>query len=350
MRVRDTGIGIPLEKQNAIFDAFRQADSSTTRRYGGTGLGLTISSQLVSIMGGSIQVASAVGEGSQFFFTLSVQLAETPPRPRCQHVRQALVIEDNATSRRICERWLTQWGVEATSVSSVAAGVRELRGATSFDVVLVNALLPVDGVVTAAAAVQRSAGEGCRVIVMNPAAEAPLQPHGAQALMKPLRIRDLQQALDRSAAEPEPPAPLDAQRGQPAVQYRILLAEDGQINRDVAVGLLELHGHWVESVVNGRQALAAFEQNQFDAILMDLEMPEMDGFEAARAIRQQELATHAPRTPIIAMSAHALSGIRESCVEAGMDGFVSKPVDPPELIDVLKRLISSPGELVKRGV
>ncbi len=343
-RVRDTGLGIPEEKQAAIFDAFRQADNTTTRRFGGTGLGLTISSQIVERMGGKITVESTEGKGSMFSFTIPLPVVAID-RPTTDPSGRVLIVEDNATNRRNCKRWLEHWNKTTVAVSSVAAAVRELRAGREednpFAVVVLDALLPVDGQVSAAEVVHQAMDPDCRLIIMNPAtAIAPPQLPRSVVLMKPLRISELFEWLVKPSSEYGPVClECDSPRPELDRQFRVLLVDDGEINRDVAIGLLEINGHWVEAVVNGKQAVAAFERDRFDAILMDLEMPEMDGFAASKAIRELERDRKLDRTPIIAMSAHALSGVRESCIQAGMDGFVSKPVDHAEMVRVLNRLI-----------
>ena len=354
-RVRDTGAGIAPEKQAAIFEAFRQADCSTTREYGGTGLGLTISSQIVQQMGGRIDVRSEPGKGSEFFFTISLPIVSYD-RETLPASGPALVVEANATNRAHCQRWLESWGIETTAMSSPSAALQRIRSARQsgapFELLVVDAGLQVDGGTSAANLLHEAVGPECKVILLNPASSAPLPTlDRTVALLKPLRISELHQWVARPISEYNAgERGADVARVDDECAFRILLVDDGEINREVAVGLLEHHGHWVATACNGVQAVAAFERESFDAVLMDLEMPEMDGYAATRAIRRFEAEGGRARTPIIAMSAHALTGVRESCLEAGMDGFVSKPVDSEQLWAELRRLAGPPAQAASRSV
>jgi signal transduction histidine kinase/CheY-like chemotaxis protein len=352
--VSDTGIGIPVEKQQAIFDAFTQADGSTTRRYGGTGLGLAISSQLLRMMGGRIWVESEVGEGSTFHFTVPFKpgegggngaLAELPDLEGVS----ALIVDDNATNRRILEEMLAGWRMKPTAVDSGEAALTAMEQAVAsgepFRLVLLDGHMPeMDGFMLAER-IRDDARLGKTSIMMMITSEG----RGkdvfrcdrlgiASYLVKPVSRSELLDSILRVLGAPrEAPSQERAPRSSPARQrcLTILLVEDNAVNRKLAERLLEKRGHTVVPVCNGREALAVLEHQSFDAVLMDVQMPEMDGFETTAAIREKEEATGI-RVPIIAMTAHALKGDQERCLAAGMDAYVSKPVKPDELLSVIE--------------
>ena len=359
--VTDTGIGIPADKQEKIFGAFEQADGSTTRNYGGTGLGLAVSAQLVHMMGGRIWVESEVGRGSTFRFTAHLELHSEPTGiTLCQDSSNlkdlpVLVVDDNATNRRILEQMLASWNMNPVSVDHGAAAIEEMKRAhergTPFEVVLIDSMMPdIDGFRLA----KRIKGDpelnAATLIMLTSAGE---RGHAARCvevgisayLMKPVRQSELLETICSTLRK-------TTRTGRPTLLTRhvlreskgrlnVLLAEDNPVNQKLATRLLQKMGHSVTVVGNGRQALAAFMKNQFDVILMDIQMPEMDGFEATAAIREREKSQVGSHVPILAMTAHAMAGDRERCLEAGMDGYVSKPINVQELVEAMENLPSS---------
>ena len=350
--VTDTGIGIPAEKQRLIFEAFSQADASTARKYGGTGLGLAISSRLVAMLGGRIWVESQPGHGSSFHFTALADTAASGPGPQPAETGSlagvaVLVVDDSATSRRILGELMTGWGMETTLADSGAAVLEILtqaeQQAKPFPLLLVDAQMPQMDGFALARLIRSSPTLKQPVIVMmtssgKPADAVRCRAAGAAAhLSKPVTRRGLSRALLEalhpgsllalaSAAQCDEAA----ERTQPR-PLRILLAEDNGVNQRVASGLLEKRGHAVAVACNGRQAIDLFDAQAFDLVLMDVQMPEMDGFEATAAIRASEKAT-GHRVPILAMTAHAMKGDKERCLAAGMDGYLTKPIKPAALL------------------
>jgi signal transduction histidine kinase/DNA-binding response OmpR family regulator len=355
-KVRDTGIGIPAEKQRAIFDPFTQADSSTTRRYGGTGLGLTISRQLVELMGGRIWVESEEGGGSIFQFTARFGLSTEPARRPALGGADlrglpVLVVDDNATNRRILREVLAAWGMRPREADGGEAALAALKEAAAvgepFALVLLDGHMPgMDGF-GLAEQVRRLPQLVGVALVMLTSAGHPTDVERCRRLeigaylMKPVKQSELLAtvltALSRPVARAEvAPAPLLPAQPLPRPLH-ILLAEDNAVNQRLAVRLLEKQGHTIVVANNGGEALAALERQPFDLVLMDVQMPEMDGFEATAHIRARE-SGGGRRQPIIAMTAHALKGDRERCLEAGMDGYVSKPIQPHELNEAIRRV------------
>jgi PAS domain S-box-containing protein len=360
--ISDTGIGIAPDQQQKLFKAFSQADTSTTRKYGGTGLGLAISARLVQMMGGEIWLESQVGRGSTFHFTVRFGPARSPlarpapAEPAYVHGLPVLVVDDNATNRRILQEMLTNWGMRPTVVEGgreALAALEQARGTRSpFVLVLLDAMMPeMDGFALAERIRQDPEPMGSTLMMLSSANRredaARCRELGVSSyLTKPIRQSTLLDAimstLGTSASVEDREAP-DAAHLAPAggrSRLRLLLAEDNAVNQRLAVSLLEKRGHQVVVAGNGREALAALDGLPFDAVLMDVQMPEMDGFEATAAIRAREAATGA-HTPIIAMTAHALKGDRDRCLEAGMDAYVSKPLRPRELFEVLEALVTA---------
>ena len=351
--VRDTGIGIAPDKQARIFDSFSQVDSSTSRRFGGSGLGLAISQQLVELMGGRIWVESEEGKGSTFHCTVRFGLG-TPKTKRTDLVSlrglKVLVADDHPTNRRILEEVLKSWEMEVELVASGSAAIAALEAsAQPFDIVLMDLMMPeMDGLETMAIIRENEAFAQVPVLLLSSADRAGYSARSrslgiARSLIKPVKQSDLLEAIG-AALEAAPPVETrrsEAPEDEPAAverhpQYwgrtarRVLLAEDGAINQQVAVRLLEERGHSVVVVNNGRAAVEQVAAQPFDVVLMDVQMPEMDGLEATAAIRRAEAQT-GEHVPIVAMTAHAMKGDRDRFLAAGMDGYVAKPVRPHEL-------------------
>jgi PAS domain S-box-containing protein len=364
-QVRDTGIGIPTEKQEAIFEAFTQADASTTRHYGGTGLGLTISARLVELMGGRLWVESEPGRGSTFHFTARLEPAKDAAasravsRPQSLQGLPVLVVDDNATNRLILQEMLTNWRMRPLVVDGATEALEALRRAAAagepFPLVLLDAMMPgVDGF-TLAGQIKDSADLAGAVLLMlssagrSEDAERCRQLGIALYLTKPLKQSELLDAILTARHEAAPDATSHAAEGavpNGGRQLRVLLAEDNVVNQRVAVRLLERAGHAVTVVGTGREAITALARQRFDLVLMDVQMPEMNGLEATALIRREEQAA-GRHVPIIAMTAHAMKGDRERCLQAGMDGYVAKPVRAHDLFEAVARII--PSEAVAGG-
>lgn len=339
--VRDTGVGIAPEKQAGIFDSFSQVDSSTSRRFGGSGLGLAISQQLVELMGGRIWVESEEGKGSTFYCTVRLGLG-TPETKRTDLVSlrglKVLVVDDHATNRRILEEVLKSWEMEAELVESGSAAIAALEAATQpFDIVLMDLMMPeMDGLETVAIIRENAAFAQVPVLLLSSADRAGYSARSrslgiARSLIKPIKQSDLLEAISASLkAAPSMETHALGDERVAAEGRRVLLAEDGAINQQVAVRLLEERGHSVVVVNNGRAAVEQVAAQPFDVVLMDVQMPEMDGLEATAAIRRAEAQTGG-HVPIVAMTAHAMKGDRDRFLAAGMDGYVAKPVRPHEL-------------------
>ena len=360
--VRDTGVGIPKDKQALIFEAFSQADASTTRRYGGTGLGLAICNELALRMGGRMWVESEVGAGSTFHFTASFGRApEAPRRPdfdwgRLEGLR-VLVVDDNATNRRILEEMLLGWRMQPL----LAAGADEALGLLQRErdaeaapaLALLDAMMPeTDGLMLAASIHREPAYADVKMLLLSSASVT----HSAEALAavgiqrqltKPVKPSDLLDGIAGAmglarpdAVDPSPPV-----RAGDVQPLRLLLAEDTVVNQRVAVRLLETRGHHVVVANNGREAVDAFVASKdapFDLVLMDVQMPEMDGFEATAAIRSLEAETGG-HLPILAMTAHAMRGDRERCLAKGMDGYISKPIHADALYAAVEGMAAEEG-------
>jgi len=364
--VTDTGIGIPAEKQRQIFQAFTQADSSTTRRFGGTGLGLAIALRLVELMHGRMWVESEVGRGSAFFFTAAFDRPQTAAheplldKSRALDGLRVLVVDDNATNRRILQEMLTSWQMKPTTMGDAESALEALRAGVidgkPFDAIISDRQMPgVDGFMLARR-VRRDRSLARTPIVMlmsvGDAGEAAGRGVAIDAfLTKPVKHSDLLDALATlfrvSTRTPRPGRSL-----RPAIRaakrLRVLVAEDNPVNRKLVTKLLQKRGHQIDAVENGRAAVDTIVANPpgtFDAVLMDVQMPEMSGFEATQAIREHEIQSGF-HVPIVALTAHAMAGDRERCLAGGMDGYLSKPIEVNDLVATVERLGSGEGSPV----
>ncbi|SPE29839.1 putative Histidine kinase [Candidatus Sulfotelmatomonas gaucii] len=356
--VADTGVGIPKDKQKAIFESFTQADASTTREFGGTGLGLTITSRLAAMMGGRIWLISEPGKGSEFHFTVAVGSGEERilkpesdlPYNLLPGVR-VLVVDDNQTNRRILDRVLGRWGMRPTSVESGAEALRELMSAHAlgdpYRIVLCDMHMPVtDGFGLLAEIRIRPEIAAATVMMLSSGAHrgelARCRELDVSAyLIKPIRQGELRDAIARSldrrallnTHQMVPPAQ-ERRALKPATSLHVLLAEDNSVNQRLASRLLEKRGHRVTIANNGQEALDLMDRAAYDLVLMDVQMPLVDGLEATRLVRQREKET-GMHQHIVALTAYAVKGDEERCIEAGMDGYLAKPIRPQELDAVL---------------
>ena len=355
--VKDTGIGITAQHQGALFEKFTQADASTTRRYGGTGLGLAISKQLTEMMGGRIGLVSEEGRGSEFWFTARFAkqgVRERPVTPTAEirgvHI---LVVDDNTTNREVLAAQLAAWGVRSEETrdgpSALLALARAMDVGDPFAAAILDMQMPgMDGATLARAIKADEALAPTRLVLMTSLGERGdarlMEEMGIAAfLVKPVRQSDLFDSLAAvlaDAAVPRPTRPIitrHAIREMRRGALRILLAEDNVTNQQVALGILNRLGLRADAVANGAEAVRSLETVPYDLVLMDVQMPEMDGLEATRHIRDPKSAVKRHDVPIIAMTAHAMQGDRERCLDAGMNDYVTKPVSPQTLADALER-------------
>ncbi len=356
--VTDSGIGIPFNKQQKVFEAFSQADMSTTREYGGTGLGLTISAHLVHLMGGEIQLESEPGKGSCFSFIARlgrVRAGEepgslAPAAPGVLAGKRVLVVDDIAVNRRLLDQLLNRWGMLATLASSGQEALEivqrnDQKGVPPFDLCLLDMHMPrMDGL-ELAERLRAISADKSPVLLMLSSAARPCEPDElkrrgiVRLLIKPLAHKVLEEAVTSALTSSEGSASAAPARVErtPDRALRILLAEDNLVNQKLAVRLLEKRGHTVAVANNGREALESTADERFDLVLMDVQMPVIGGLEATVKIRERERRT-GEHLPILAMTAHALKGDRERCLEVGMDGYVSKPFRMSELEAEMKRV------------
>jgi signal transduction histidine kinase/DNA-binding response OmpR family regulator len=353
--VADTGIGISAHGRARLFEPFSQADTSTTRKYGGTGLGLAICKRLSEAMGGAIGVDSEPGRGTTLWFTVEVAVtaesasAPSPSQTLCG--RRVLVVDDQPLGRRILREQLGAWGITVEEAADGPSALSQLRAAAAtgvrHDAVLLDMQMPgMDGLQLAVAIEADPSLGGAPLVMLSSGGQTGLAAAARAAgiatyLTKPVRPTRLREALARalghlhdrpSPAPREPVLPADT----PAPRRRILVAEDNRVNQKVATRLLEKAGHHVDVVANGREAVAALDGVAYDLVFMDCQMPDMDGFEATRAIRAEEAGT--PRhIPIVALTANAMQGDRERCLAAGMDDYIAKPVTAQTLAAALER-------------
>jgi PAS domain S-box-containing protein len=364
--VHDTGIGIPREKQEKIFEAFEQADSSTTRRYGGTGLGLSIASRLVGLMGGRITLESEPGRGSTFRFTIRLPRPLAPQdraavrAPADLHGLPVLIVDDNAASRRTLEEWLRGWGAAPTAVGDGPAALDALRQAAAagrpFGLVVLDSRIPgTDALALAARLRQMPELPAGRVVLLAVEDEVKLcHERGlAACVLKPAVEEELHEAVCRARSLPSPVLAAGGRpvsEGEPGAQaagvpragrrLRVLVAEDNPYNVAVMEDLLRSRGHALHVAGDGRAALAALEQDRFDVMLLDIHMPELDGFQVVAALRQREQGT-GRRLPVLALTARSGQGERERCLRAGMDDYLAKPVRAAELFAAIDRVVAA---------
>jgi len=361
--VNDTGVGIAEEKRSVIFDMFEQADSTTTRRFGGTGLGLAICARLVELMGGEIWVDSAPSRGSVFHFTGRFRKAgeemepAAPARPSGLQALRVLVVDDNPIHRRIVEEILDRWEIR----SSLAPGAEEAlalveeacREDDPYCLVVADGEMPQTDGFMLAERIRRDGGLGRTTVVMMISGDRPdeelrsRQAGAAAFVVKPIKESELidaiVMALDTSGVEQEAARLLAVKRTRRARPLRILLAEDSAVNQKLVLTLLARQGHEAMVAGNGKEAVKAVASQAFDLVIMDIQMPEMDGLTATTEIRAREKIT-GRHVPIIAMTAHAMKGDRERCMESGMDGYVSKPIRSRHLFDVIDNVLSRVGD------
>jgi CheY-like chemotaxis protein len=363
IEVRDTGIGIPPGRMDLLFQSFTQVDASISRRYGGTGLGLAISRRLAESMGGTLTASSSglPGEGSTFCLRLPAEattLPDAPPAPPERSIRgcRILVVDDNATNRRILTSFLGRWGVESEATASPLEALDWVREGRSFDAAILDFLMPErDGVELAEDLRALRPDKPIPVVILSSIGQhGRTAPNVTSMLVKPVKPSALHDALAdallagevetsetaalagaaRASETTKPAGPIAAPSEQAHVGLRILLAEDNAVNQKLALRLLQRMGHQADVVEDGRAAVAAVEGGSYDVVLMDVQMPEMDGLEATRQIRSRW-----PDRPlrIVGLTANAMAGDREACLAAGMDDYVSKPIRPEELEAAIAR-------------
>jgi CheY-like chemotaxis protein/nitrogen-specific signal transduction histidine kinase len=359
--VRDTGVGIPADKQKSIFDAFSQADSSTIRRYGGTGLGLAIATRLVEAMQGKIWVDSEPGRGSCFHFTAEFGVAKDTPRDSADEILLAnipvLVVDDNIVNRRILTDMLQRWQMRPTAVSSAEEALIRLRRAAErghpFALVLTDVHMPdMDGFELAEQIKASPQGAHATILMLTSGDRRGdvnrCHELGVSAyLLKPIRKSDLRSAIanalkgatglqnESEIASRVTGEALPEKEKRTGPRLRILLVEDNAVNQRVALRMLEKSGHDVVLATNGQEAVKAVGEQAFDLVFMDVQMPVMDGFAATAAIREREKCTNTHQ-PIVAMTAYAMKGDRERCAAAGMDGYISKPICVNDLLKAIE--------------
>jgi two-component system sensor histidine kinase/response regulator len=362
--VWDTGIGIPPEMHKLIFEPFTQADSTTTRTYGGTGLGLAISKRLVDLMGGRIWVESHPGGGSRFHFTVSLPSSEYRPvesellaPPENLRGVRVLIVDDNRTNRRILLGQLASWTIRADAVGSAELALRELdsaqRAGDPYGLILTDMHMPkMDGFDLTQEIRRRPELKAATIMMLTSGGQggdaARCEELGVAAyILKPIRESELRAAIARAlGAEstnggiPSPERLSSTDQHDRTDGLRILIAEDNPVNQLLLTRLLEKRGHSVQVAGNGRLALQYLEEDSYDLLLMDVQMPEMDGMEATRVLRERETKSGTHLT-VIGVTAHAMAGDRERCLQAGMDGYLSKPIRPRELGELLDRLVSA---------
>ena len=358
--VRDTGIGIPADRMDRLFHSFSQVDASTTRKYGGTGLGLAISKQITELLGGEIEVESEEGRGSTFTFTAVLEkqrLAESDSpagRRNLEHTR-VLIVDDNATNRYILSRYLDSWGCRSVEADTAEEALVQLRIADregdAFEIALLDRIMPeVDGDMLAREI--KADPKLARTILVRVSSAGDIggkrqleEPEFAASLLKPVKQSQLFDCLQTATsgavvARRQTPRAIAVDRAtllEGLGNVHVLVAEDNIVNQKVALRMLQRIGLHADAVANGLEALEALTRVDYDLVLMDCQMPEMDGYEASRAIRDRNSDVRNHDIPIVAMTANAMKGDREECLAAGMDDYVAKPVDVDSLAEVMAR-------------
>jgi CheY-like chemotaxis protein len=363
--VKDTGIGISDETQKKLFRAFTQADGSTTRKYGGTGLGLSISKQLVELMGGAIGVTSEPGKGSTFWFTASFEKqpagAAVLPHVESLENLRVMIVDDNATNRRILSHQLGSWGMLHAEADSGARALELLQAAAAegkpYDLAIMDLLMPgMDGFALATAIKSNPDTSPMRLVLLTSGGDRGDGTRSRNAgvsayLTKPVRQSQLFDCLISVMSAPDGVKNHDRVASTLVTKHRlqeatkishtlILLAEDNVVNQKVAIRQLQKLGYRCDAVANGREAIEALSRIPYDLVLMDCQMPEMDGYEATSEIRRHEAGQR--HIPIVAMTANALEGDRQRCIAAGMDDYITKPVKVAELKRILDVFVSDP--------
>ena len=353
--VRDTGIGIPPEKMDRLFRSFSQVDASTTRQYGGTGLGLAISQSLAELMGGRMWVESTVGKGSTFHFTIRVQCAPDSPRPRLQGLQpqlsglRLLIVDDNPTNRRVLTLQSRKWGMVTRDAENARQTLELLRQGEKFDLAILDMQMPEMNGLELGAEIRKLQGwESLPMVLLTSMGLQPDTPVSclapfAACLTKPIRQSQLHEILVQVLGGPKrapkrvvPVSKLDPSLAQ-RLPMHILLADDNLVNQKVARRLFEQMGYHIDIAGDGAEAIEAIRQHPYDMIFMDVQMPEMNGLEATQRVREIEKGSGKPASIIIAMTASAMAGDREKCIQAGMDDYLSKPVRPDAVQVTLKR-------------
>jgi CheY-like chemotaxis protein len=356
--VRDTGIGVPPDRLARLFRPFSQADVSTARKYGGTGLGLVISRRLVELMGGKMWAESVPGEGSTFHFTINLAVPEgsAPPAFAKRQLQLAelkvLILEDNATMRNLLFEQCRRWGMQPQAVENSAQATELFRRGMMFDLAVVDDALPGLAGATVAAELQKFPAAAMMPVVLLTAVGKKNGDTGESRVMfahtvnKPVKPAQLCAILERALLSPRIPSGLP-EALKPEVSLaarlplRVLLVDDNVINQKVSVRILQQFGYLPEVAANGREALEAISHEPFDLVFMDVMMPEMDGLEATRQIRRRQMSgeqkNFQSRIIICAMTAHAMAGDREKCLAAGMDDYLAKPVRPKDVRDIIEK-------------
>ena len=368
-RVADTGIGIAADKLDKIFEAFTQADGSTARQFGGTGLGLTISSELIRMMNGKIWVHSEKDRGSQFHFSLRLQVSDEPSVPmnpldlEMVSGKRVLVVDDNTTNRRIIRERLKSWEMQTVEADSADTALAELSMGMAthrpFDLVILDAAMPEKDGFQLMMEINAQPSIQCGTVMMLSSADRHADAEACRelgikaCLTKPISPSTMLDAIRTALGDEEISPTVEGSR--PSVpdarmKLRVLVADDHPANRRLAARILEKRGHEATPAINGREVLDLVDENQFDLVLMDVQMPEMDGFQATAAIRERERET-GTHLPLIALTAHAMKGDRERCLAAGMDAYLSKPLQASELIALVETIGTSnvPGLLSDRA-